>query len=205
MSEPTPTPTKLFPCIVADPPWAYSAPGRFGKTLEHRPNRDKGESRHGAGSHARYGSMTMPELLALDVKSVAADNAHLYLWTTNAFMVEAHELAKSWGFRPTTILTWTKIRQSDGQPSMKMGYYFRGATEHCLFAVRGSLRLQGPAASTAIFARRLPHSQKPEEFYQLVEAQSPGPYLEMFARRRRHGWASWGNEVESDIDIQSMK
>lgn len=190
-----------FACVVADPPWAYKSPGQIGKRLDHRPNRDKGESKHGAGSVARYGSMTTDDLCKLEVP--AADNAHLYLWATNGFMEQAYQIARAWGFDPKTILTWTKIREADGQPSMKMGYYYRGATEHCLFAVRGSLRLQGPAASTAIFARRLPHSQKPEEFYRLVEAQSPGPRLEMFARRKRHGWASWGNEITPDVEIQS--
>lgn len=188
-------PAEVYKCIVADPPWAYRTPGKIGKTLEHRPNRDKGKSKHGAGSAARYGSMTMAELMVLPVGKLAAENAHLYLWTTNAFMEEAHQLAKSWGFKQKTIITWTKIRQSDGQPSMKMGYYYRGATEHILFCVRGSLRLQGPAAPTALFAKRLPHSQKPEEFYLMVEAQTPGPRIELFARRNRVGWDAWGNEL----------
>ncbi len=184
-----------YQCIVADPPWDYKTPGQIGKTLDHRPNRDKGESKHGAGSVARYGAMTMQELMALPIADLAAENAHLYLWTTNAFMEQAYPLARAWGFEPKTILTWTKTRKSDGQPSMKMGYYYRGATEHVLFCVRGSLRLQGLAAPTAIFAERLKHSQKPEEFYSMVEAQTPGPRLELFSRKLRAGWRAWGNEV----------
>jgi N6-adenosine-specific RNA methylase IME4 len=189
--------------IVADPPWLYATPGKIGKTLEHRPNRDKGLSAHGAGSAARYGAMSMSELTALPVRDLAAPAAHLYLWTTNSFMVEAHELARAWGFEPKTILTWTKVK-ADGSPSMKMGYYYRGATEHCLFALRGSgLRLRGPAASTAILTRRTPHSVKPSEFYEMVEQQSHGPYLELFARQARAGWAVWGNQVESDVRMAS--
>jgi len=146
--------------------------------------------------------MSMNDLMEMSVP--AEDDAHLYLWTTNAFMVEAHALAEAWGFKQKTIITWTKIRQADGQPSMKMGHYYRGATEHCLFCVRGKLKLIGPAAPTAILAARLPHSQKPEEFYRMVEEQSPGPHLELFARRQRNGWATWGNELPNDLEISSQ-
>lgn len=191
-----------YATVVADPPWEYKTPGQIGKSLGHRPNRDRGLSKHGAGSVARYGAMPMADLMTLPVVTHAADNAHLYLWTTNAFVEQAHALARSWGFAPKTIITWTKTR-ADGQPSMKMGYYFRGATEHCLFAVRGRLRLKGPACATAILSPRLAHSVKPEPFYRLVETQSPGPYLELFARRRRDGWHSWGDEVDSDVSMSA--
>lgn len=192
-----------YSTIVADPPWQYRTPGKIGKTLEHRPNRDEGLSKHGAGSAARYGSMPICDLKRLAVENLAADDAHLYLWTTNSFMEEAHSLARSWGFTQKTIITWTKTRQSDGKPSMKMGYYYRGATEHCLFCVRGKLRLNGLAHATAILEPRTPHSVKPDYFYRMVEDQSPGPYLEMFARRKRTGWDSFGNEVESDVILSS--
>jgi N6-adenosine-specific RNA methylase IME4 len=196
-SEPV---SAMYKTVVADPPWPYATPGQIGKTLEHRPNRDKGLSAHGAGSRARYGAMTMDEIKALPVATVCDANAHLYLWATNAFVVQAHEVARVWGFRPITIITWCKVKE-DGQPSMKMGRYFRGCTEHCLFGVRGSLRLRGPAVSTALLTPRTAHSEKPEEFYQLVEEQSHGPYLELFARRKRDGWSAWGDEVESDVQL----
>jgi N6-adenosine-specific RNA methylase IME4 len=191
---------RLYSTIVADPPWMYDTPGKFGKTLEHRPNRDKGLSAFGAGSAARYGAMSIEELEALPVSSLVAPTSHLYLWTTNAFMVEAHRLVDAWGFDSKTIITWTKMK-ADGSPSMKMGYYYRGATEHCLFAVRGTLRLRGPARSTALLAPRTAHSVKPDQFYRMVEEQSPGPYLELFARTRRDGWHAWGNEVKSDVQV----
>lgn len=150
--------------------------------------------------------MTMDELKAMPVRDAAAENAHLYLWTTNSFVVEAHELARAWGFEPKTMLTWVKMKD-DGQPSMKTGYYFRGATEHCLFCVRGSLRLQGEAMPTALLYRRLPHSVKPGRFMDMVEEQSPPPRLEIFARSggplfpKRDGWDTWGNELPNDVDF----
>lgn len=184
-----------YATVVADPPWPYRSPGKFGATLEHRPNRDKTTGAGNAGSRSRYGAMGISEICR--IKFQAHENAHLYLWFTNSFAVEAHEIARAWGFRPSTILTWVKTRQADGQPSMKMGYYFRGATEHILFAVKGSLRLRAERAlPTAYLWPRLPHSVKPESFYSIVEEASPPPYLELFARRRRLGWDSWGNEIE---------
>jgi N6-adenosine-specific RNA methylase IME4 len=143
--------------------------------------------------------MSMDEIKSLVIP--AADNAHLYLWTTNAFMEEAHQVARAWRFKPKTILTWVKVHQDDPERvSRRMGYYFRGATEHILFCVRGSLPLNDHTLPTAYLWPRIgKHSQKPEQFYDLVERASPGPYLEMFARRRRLGWDAWGNEVASDL------
>lgn len=185
--------TNLYSTIVADPPWPYKTPGKIGASLEHRPNRDKTLGAGNAGSRDRYGDMSIAEICRLNVP--AAPNSHLYLWFTNAFAVEAHEIAKAWGFRPITILTYVKMK-ADGTPSMKMGYYFRGATEHILFGVRGSLDLQtSKALPTAFLWPRQPHSEKPEAFYNLVEEASPPGYLELFARKTRLGWASWGNEV----------
>lgn len=191
----------LYSTIVADPPWPYKTPGQIGASLEHRPNRDKTLGAGNAGSRSRYGAMSIEELCAIPVP--AEDNAHLYLWFTNAFAVEAHTIAKAWGFRPMTILTWTKTK-ANGEPSMKMGYYFRGATEHVLFAVKGSLRLRSERAlPTAYLWPRLPHSVKPETFYALVEEASPPPYLELFARRNRLGWDSWGNECPRSCRMRS--
>jgi N6-adenosine-specific RNA methylase IME4 len=193
-----------FPTIVADPPWPYKTPGQIGKTLEHRPNRDKTPaSAAGAGSIARYGAMSMDEIRAMEIP--AATNAHLYLWFTNTFAAEAHTVAEAWGFRPMTILTWVKMK-ADGSPSMKMGYYFRGATEHVLFAVRGSLRLQTKRAlPTAYLWPRLPHSVKPDAFYDLVEEASPPDYLELFARRTRLGWSAWGDQVPEGVSFFRRK
>jgi N6-adenosine-specific RNA methylase IME4 len=191
---------KLFRTIAADPPWPYKTPGQIGASLEHRPNRDKTLGAGNAGSGARYGSMSIEALCALSIP--AEENAHLYLWFTNTFAAEAHQIAKAWDFRPMTILTYVKMK-SDCTPSMKMGYYFRGATEHVLFAVRGSLRLRtNKALPTAYLWPRLPHSQKPDQFYSLVEEASPPDYLELFARRTRLGWTGWGNEVpETDLRL----
>lgn len=180
-----------FRTIVADPPWPYDNVDGPRAAPDHRPNSWDTAC---TGSAPRYGSMSMEALKSLGVRRHAANNAHLYLWTTNSFMVEAHELSRAWGFAPKTILTWGKMK-SDGTPSMKTGYYFRGATEHVVFAVRGVLRLIGQSCPTLHLSRRLPHSIKPDWFFGLVEQQSPGPYLELFARKTRLGWSAWGDQV----------
>lgn len=188
-----------YATIVADPPWPYDCDGKsngLGATKEHRPNSWDRDTA-GPGSAARYGSMSIEALCALCPP--AEKNAHLYLWTTNAFMVEAHTIARSWGFKPKTILTWVKMKP-DGTPSMKTGYWFRSATEHVLFAVRGSLRLADKACvPTAFLGPRLAHSVKPDQFYSMVEKVSHGPRLDMFARKRRSGWDAFGDQVEGSI------
>lgn len=179
-----PTPIR-YATVVADPPWPYNGEVPLGLTKTGR--REKGHL-------DQYGYMPVEEICGL--RPPVENNAHLYLWTTNAFMVQAHDVARAWGFAPKTICTWVKTHQDDAsRVSMKTGYYFRGATEHFLFCVRGSLPLQTKdGLPTAYLWPRAPHSVKPEAFYDLVETASPGPYLEMFSRRARLGWQAWGNE-----------
>lgn len=195
-----------FGTIVADPPWAYRSPGdNFRASKTARPNSHDNPNST-ASSAKRYGAMSMPDLKALDVVSLAADNAHLYVWTTNAFMVEAHDLARAWGFAPKTVLTWVKVKP-DGTPSAKMGYYFRGATEHIVFAVRGKQRLLvNTVVPTAFLWPRIHrHSEKPQSFFDLVEKVSPGPRLELFARADRPGWSHWGNELPTEVHMPTKE
>lgn len=192
-----------YKTIMADPPWPYHSP----KAIVGNGGRG---SQNGKASQiiqvdvtGQYSTMSIDDIKSLQIKNLADDNSHLYLWTTNSFLVEAHEIASAWGFCPKTLLTWVKTHKADPcRPSMKTGYWYRSATEHILFCVRGKLRLHGSAAPTAFLHERLPHSVKPDFFFHLAEQQSPGPYLEIFARRRRQGWDCWGNEVESTISIE---
>lgn len=194
----------VFPCIVADPPWKYRDKVNS-ETLKHVHRfgygADKIRGRRGAEGY--YPTMTMQDILAMPVGALAPKNAHLYLWTTNAFMVEGHAVCKAWGFTPRTVLTWAKGRVRDGRLSLQigMGSYLRNVTEHVIFAVRGSLRCKVKNVSTLLLAPRGRHSAKPDEFYKLVENCSEGPYLELFARQRREGWSAWGNEVASDVSL----
>lgn len=187
-----------YKTIVADPPWPYDTSLKGSAALPHSVKND--------GSIARgvddmgYGVMTMDQLKAIPVGAIADADSHLYLWVTNAFMSEGHELVRAWGYNPKTILTWVKVHQDDrSRVSMKTGYYFRGATEHVIFAVHGSLRLQTTEGlpTAYLWPRIGTHSVKPAAFYDLVEQASPGPYLELFCRSPRLGWDSWGKGWET--------
>lgn len=189
-----------YGAIYADPPWPYKGGGPVG-------NGGRG-SQGGAcrniiqvDAKRHYPTMSLADICAMPVESMAADRASLYLWATNSFMEQAHAVCRAWGFLPKTILTWVKVTDT-GRPSMKTGWYFRSATEHLLFATRGRVRLAGPCRPTAYLLPRLPHSRKPEEFRRLIEEQSPGPYLELFARTETDGWDYWGNEVRSTVNLQ---
>lgn len=168
--EPGPLPDGVFRTVVADPPWRYGNRATRGAAEDH------------------YATMTIEELCELEVVARMAPDAHLYLWVTNNFLREAFEVADAWGFAFKTCLTWVK-------PQMGMGNYFRSSTEHILFGVRGALRTNERNLINWFEAPRGKHSAKPDCFYDLVEAASPGPYLELFARRARLGdWHYWGNE-----------
>lgn len=175
-----------FSCIVADPPWPYSAERPFGAP---------GGPLRCPSAKLRYNLMSIKEISEL--KFQASENSHLYLWTTNAFMHEAFHIAAAWKFNPKTIITWVKIKDSTSItiPSMRMGFYFRGATEHCLFCVKGKQRLKVRNLPTAfLWKREQQHSKKPDDFYKMVMAASPGPYLELFGRKQRAGWTVYGND-----------
>lgn len=197
MTTPLPHHPIGWQTIVADPPWPYDTRVAGKAALPSGMLKD-GSRRQVTVSEWSYNPMSMDDLKALPVEKVVAKNAHLYLWTTNTFMTEAHELARAWGFKPVTIITWGKVKKDDpSQPSMKMGHWFRGATEHVVFATRGTLPKPSVALPTLFLHPRIAqHSAKPEAFYaEVVERVSPGPRLEMFSRTSRKGWTMWGNQA----------
>ena len=163
---------KRFATIVLDPPWDWD---------------DEEDHEQFGRGRPTYAMLPYEKLLDLPVGQLAEDNAHLYLWITCRSLPKGFGLLREWGFRYITTLTWCK-------PSFGMGNYFRGSTEHVLFGVRGNLPLRRHDVGTWFQAARGPdgHSSKPQEFFDLVESCSPGPYLEMFARRERPGWTTWG-------------
>lgn len=184
-----------YATIVADPPWPYDTSVAGRAAIQHNP-----AMRH--VHEMGFTPMPMDDLKAMPVTGLAAENAHLYLWVTNSFMVEGHDLCRAWGFKPKTILTWVKMKHDGTQysvpstedVSMKVGYWFRGSTEHVIFGVRGSLKLvvEEGVPTAHLWPRESLHSAKPAAFGDLVERCSPGPYVELFARAPRLGWDSWG-------------
>ena len=165
-----------FRCIVADPPWKQGMSGTWKK--------------HSAATRLPYPTMTLDEIKALPVAECAADGCHLWLWTTNAFLRDGFDVMESWGFKYLAPIHWVK-------PS-GMGNWFVHRTQTILFGYRKPCRMGDGRYSPNILQTGLPprHSEKPEESYALIESVSPGPYLELFARRPRLNWTVWGNEVE---------
>ncbi len=176
-----------FFTILADPPWRFE--NRTGKMApEHQ-------------RLLRYPTMTMEEIFELPVNRLAAARAHLYLWVPNALISEGLEVMKRWGFTYKTNLVWYKIRKDGGPDGRGVGFYFRNVTELVLFGIRGSMRTldAGRTQTNVLSTRKREHSRKPDELYDIIEDCSPGPYLELFARHPRKGWAQWGNEEVEDL------
>lgn len=171
-----------FATILADPPWQFQ--NRTGKVApEHR-------------RLLRYPTMELQEILDLPVANFAAARSHLYLWCPNALLMEGLRVMKAWGFTYKSNIVWFKIRKDGGPDGRGVGFYFRNVTELVLFGVRGSMRTLKPGRTQVnmLATRKREHSRKPDEIYDIIEACSPGPYLELFARFCRDSWMQWGNE-----------
>lgn len=174
-----------FGAILIDPPWRFA--NRTGKMApEHKRLR-------------RYETMSFAEIGALPVGGLALEKSHLYLWTPNALLPEALTIMAAWGFAYKTNIVWSKVRKDGGPDGRGVGFYFRNVTELLLFGVRGRLRTLAPGRRqvNVISTRKQEHSWKPDEQYALIESCSPGPFLELFARRRRPGWTCWGDQAET--------
>lgn len=151
--------------------------------------------------HLDYQSMTVAEIAALPVEALAdPDGCHLYLWTTNRYLPLAFGVLAEWGFRYSQLLTWAKTPMGLGP-----GGTFAQNAEYCLFGRRGSLKHFRRQDSVWFnWPRSGPgnHSRKPEHFLDMVEQVSPGPYVELFARRHRLGWDVWGNESANTATLE---
>lgn len=145
--------------------------------------------------------MDLEAIKALPVESIAAPNAHLYLWVPNALLPDGMAVMKAWGFRYVSNVVWAKRRKDGGPDGRGVGFYFRNVTELILFGVRGSMRTLAPARSQVnmIETRKREHSRKPDEQYDLIERCSPGPFLELFARYAQPNWSCWGAEAAPDV------
>jgi N6-adenosine-specific RNA methylase IME4 len=169
-----------FATVLADPPWKEQGGGKV----------KRGADRH-------YPLMNTPQIIECmqgQLTGRVADDAHMFLWVTNNFLPDGLEVMEACGFRYVTNIVWAKTRFGIGQ-------YFRGKHELCLFGVRGSgyaVRTECRDLSSLLGDRLIEptaHSRKPDDIHELIEARSIGPYIELFARRPRAGWVSWGNEV----------
>lgn len=180
---------RKFSTILADPPWQFQ--NRTGKIApEHK-------------RLSRYGTMTLDQIKALPVASIASQTAHLYLWVPNALLPQGLAVMEAWGFQYKSNIVWHKIRKDGGSDGRGVGFYFRNVTEMILFGIRGkNARTLAPGRSQVnyISSRKREHSRKPDEQYPIIEACSPGPFIELFARGDRKGWFGWGNQADDSYE-----
>lgn len=168
-----------FGTVCADPPWRYANQGTRGATGDH------------------YVGMTVDEICALPVSKMIAEEAHLHLWTTNNFLFDAKQVIEAWGFTYKSCYVWVKKQ-------IGMGNYWRVSHEFLLLGVRGTLTFKDKSLRSWDEFPRSQHSAKPERVWDRIYRASPGPYLEMFARRAAPGRVCWGNEIDKDVFYEEV-
>lgn len=164
-----------FGSIYADPPWSYGNQGTRASTDNH------------------YSTMTVDELCDMPIAQLAAEDAHLHLWTTNAFLPDSFRLISAWGFEYRSCFVWVK-------PQIGIGNYWRVSHEFLLLGIRGNAKRfsEHTHRSWAEYDRTR-HSSKPEQLRHIIEKVSPGPYLELFGRFSVRGWTVFGNQIEQTL------
>jgi len=176
---------RRFATVLADPPWQFT--NKTGKVApEHK-------------RLSRYPTLGFDEITQLPLSQITKTTAHLYLWCPNAMLPEGLAVMKAWGFSYKSNIVWHKVRKNGGSDGRGVGFYFRNVTELILFGVKGkNARTLAPGRRQVnlVATRKREHSRKPDEQYEVIEACSAGPFLELFARGTRKGWAAWGNQAD---------
>ena len=160
---------RRFSTIYADPPWPYSNQGTRAATSKH------------------YPTMSVDSISDEPIPQLLTEQAHLHLWTTNGFLLEAFDVIEAWGFEYKSCLVWVK-------PQMGIGNYWRVSHEYCLLGVRGGLTFADRSQRSWIEEPRTKHSRKPDSVRQMIEQVSQPDYLELYGRQATKGWTVYGNE-----------
>ena len=192
---------KKYNVIYADPPWKMKA-GRSLKGYKVEGGKQIFSSSSNKSRDTEYPHMSIEEIKGLNVKSITAQDAHLYIWVTNKHLPFVFDIIDAWGFDYSTIIVWAKNRMGGG-----LGGTFRITTEFLLFAKKGKLKAETINESTWYNVKRTyengypKHSKKSDFFHELIEKTSPGTRLEMFARTKRTGWDVFRNELQNDVEL----
>jgi N6-adenosine-specific RNA methylase IME4 len=199
-------PRNHFGAILADPPWAFNLwwGGRTNETPAGVPSR---------ATEPHYGVMREPELNALPVGDLAADDCVLFLWTCWPVLEWSLRTIDAWGFTYKTCgFCWVKAHakqvdmfRDDIPAHMTLGYWTRSNSEVCLLATRGKPKRIATDVKQAIIEPRREHSRKPDGIHERIERLVSGPYLELFARQKRAGWTVWGNQTDKFAPAQAAQ
>lgn len=178
---------KKYNIIYADPPWKYND-----KLLNG--NR---------GAECKYDVMSVDDICKLNIKDLSADNCALFIWTTMCFLPDVFKVIEAWGFKyKTCAFTWVKQNKKSDSLFWGLGHWTRSNTELCLLAIKGKPKRISAKVHSVIMSKIREHSQKPDEARdRIVQLFGDVPRIELFARQKVDGWDSWGNEIESDIEI----
>lgn len=184
-------PNGQFGVILADPPWRF-------RTWTDT-NDAKSARRH-------YELMCLDDICNMPVRSLAARDSALFIWATWPTIFQTQQVIEAWGFRYSGLAwEWFKFNPVTGKAAFGLGYGTRKNLEPCLLALRGNPVLASRSERDWLSAPRREHSRKPDEQYERIEAMYPGPYIELFARSKRAGWASWGHEQDKFVsDLEDM-
>jgi len=182
-------PTGKFGAILADPPWHFQqwvTGSGYGAVQRH------------------YATILMPDIAALPVADLAADDCALFLWATMPLLPEALHVMAAYGFAYKTVaFTWVKVLQENPrQPRLGLGYWTRANAELCLLGTRGSPKRLNRDVGQVIAEPIREHSRKPDCVHDRIERLVAGPYRELFARAPRPGWTTWGNETDKFAESQ---
>jgi N6-adenosine-specific RNA methylase IME4 len=177
-----------FSIFYADPPWSFVTYSNKGK--------DRSPERH-------YPTMSLAELCALPVGSLAAPDCALFLWANGPRLPDAFALFAAWGFTYKAIaFTWVKQNRSGVGFPIGCGYWTRANPEICLLATRGKPKRIDAGVPNLLMTPRREHSRKPDEIRErIVRLMGDVPRLELFARQRTPGWQIWGNEAPGGSDV----
>lgn len=146
-----------------------------------------------SGASAKYPTMDLKDICKMDIPKISEKDACLFLWATTPLLPEGFKVMRSWGFEYKTAIYWRKIM------SLGLGFWFRGQVEICLFGIKGKIKAVRSQKPNFIQCRAGKHSQKPDALYGYIEGINLNPKIELFARNRRVGWDSWGNERSDTV------
>lgn len=186
-----------YAALLIDPPWNFTTYSNKGK--------DRSPEKH-------YPTMGLDALKSLNVAALMADDCAVFMWVTWPTLPDAMELGRAWGLTyKTCAFCWAKTNRKtmgsfallseESNWFLGLGYWTRANTEPCLLFTKGSPKRKGKGVRQLVVSAIQRHSQKPDCIYNRIESLVDGPYLELFARQRVPGWAAWGNEVPSDVEI----
>lgn len=174
-----------YSVVLADPPWPDKPKDQPGSNMMAPP----------------YPTMTANELTSLPIRQLVGDSAILIMWCTWAHLQLGMKVIKAWGFEYASGMPWLKV-DGNGTPSFGQGLWFRHCTEIVTVSRKGNTNslyseagLSRSSREGLVVAERRGHSRKPDEVHQWIEQTMPEPYIELFARRERPGWTTWGNQV----------